>query len=185
MAAVKQFARNGFDGTSVRDLAEEAGVSTGMIRKCYGSKQGLHDAADDYVMARLRTFNLDLFAESISDDVTEILPTALQFVEQEGGMLAAYLRYILGDPAARSEKVIKNYRQQFVDQVAILREQGLLADDVDEHWLAYTLMFLQMGPMILEPYANALDGVSMYTPEQTKARNEAYLTLLRSAFNRS
>lgn len=181
-AAIKQFAQNGFDGTSVKDLADEAGVSTGLIRKYYGSKQGLHDAADAYVMARLRSYNLDILGESLSTGPNEFSQTAERFVQQEGGLLAAYLRYVLGDPAARGKKLIENYRQQFVDQVALLREQGVLAEGIDDHWLAYTLMFLQMGPMMLEPYAETLDGVSLYDADQTRARNVAYFNLLKAVF---
>jgi AcrR family transcriptional regulator len=43
-AASQLFANHGFDGTSVRKIATSAGVSLGMIRHYYGSKEGLYRA---------------------------------------------------------------------------------------------------------------------------------------------
>lgn len=42
--AEKLFARKGFDGTSVRDIAEEAGVNIAMISYYFGSKEKLMQA---------------------------------------------------------------------------------------------------------------------------------------------
>jgi AcrR family transcriptional regulator len=43
-AASELFADHGFDGTSVRQIAGGAGVSLGMIRHYFGSKEGLYRA---------------------------------------------------------------------------------------------------------------------------------------------
>ena len=43
-AASELFADHGFDGTSVRQIAAGAGVSLGMIRHYFGSKEGLWKA---------------------------------------------------------------------------------------------------------------------------------------------
>ena len=43
-AAEKLFSENGFDGTSVRDIAEEAGVNLAMISYYFGSKEKLMEA---------------------------------------------------------------------------------------------------------------------------------------------
>src|SRR5512138_657276 len=43
-AAEKLFSEKGFDGTSVRDIAEEAGVNLAMISYYFGSKEKLMQA---------------------------------------------------------------------------------------------------------------------------------------------
>ena len=43
-AAEKLFSEKGFDGTSVRDIAEEAGVNLAMISYYFGSKEKLMEA---------------------------------------------------------------------------------------------------------------------------------------------
>lgn len=47
-ASEQLFARKGFDGTSVRDIAEEAGVNLAMISYYFGSKEKLMEALFDY-----------------------------------------------------------------------------------------------------------------------------------------
>ena len=44
LSASRKFAERGFEGTSVRQIAAGAGVSLGMIRHYFGSKEGLYRA---------------------------------------------------------------------------------------------------------------------------------------------
>src|SRR5690606_11801083 len=53
-AAVERFARQGFEATTLRQVATDAGVTHGLVRHHFGDKDGLRRAADDDVMHRLR-----------------------------------------------------------------------------------------------------------------------------------
>lgn len=52
-AAIALFAEKGIDKATVRDIAAAAGVSSGLLRHHFGSKEGLRDACDDYAVAEL------------------------------------------------------------------------------------------------------------------------------------
>ena len=52
-AAIKLFAERGVDGATVRDIAQEAGVSSGLLRHHFGSKEGLRDACDEWALSEL------------------------------------------------------------------------------------------------------------------------------------
>lgn len=52
-AAITLFAERGIDGATIRDIAQTAGVSSGLLRHHFGSKEGLRDACDDYALAEL------------------------------------------------------------------------------------------------------------------------------------
>ena len=49
-AALRLFAERGMDATTVRDIAKAAGVSAGLLRHHYGSKEALRDACDAYAL---------------------------------------------------------------------------------------------------------------------------------------
>jgi len=61
--AEKLFALNGFDGTSVRDIAHEAGVNVAMISYYFGSKEKLMEAVFEQ-----RTNNIRIKVENLMQD---------------------------------------------------------------------------------------------------------------------
>jgi len=52
-AAIELFADRGIEGATIRDIAQKAGVSSGLLRHHFGSKDGLRDACDEYVLSEL------------------------------------------------------------------------------------------------------------------------------------
>jgi len=52
-AAIKLFAERGVDGATIRDIAQEAEVSSGLLRHHFGSKEGLRDACDEWALSEL------------------------------------------------------------------------------------------------------------------------------------
>src|SRR5262245_47243951 len=49
-AAFQQFAEHGFDGATIRGIANVAGVSPGLVQHHFGSKEGLRRACHDAVL---------------------------------------------------------------------------------------------------------------------------------------
>jgi TetR/AcrR family transcriptional regulator, regulator of cefoperazone and chloramphenicol sensitivity len=54
-AALKLFGRQGFDGTSTRQIAAEAKANIGSIAYHFGGKEGLRAAAADYIVETIQT----------------------------------------------------------------------------------------------------------------------------------
>ena len=52
-AAIDLFAERGVGPATIRDIANRAGVSSGLLRHHFGSKEGLRDACDEYAMAKM------------------------------------------------------------------------------------------------------------------------------------
>lgn len=52
--AVELFASRGFRGTTIRDVAAEAGVSPGLVQHHFGAKEGLREACDQHLAETLR-----------------------------------------------------------------------------------------------------------------------------------
>jgi AcrR family transcriptional regulator len=55
-AAIGLFAERGIDATAIRDIARAAGVSGGLVRHHFGSKEDLRTACDSYVLAQMIRF---------------------------------------------------------------------------------------------------------------------------------
>ncbi|XVV13291.1 TetR family transcriptional regulator [Actinoplanes sp. CA-131856] len=56
-AAIELFAERGVEAATIRDIAQAAGVSSGLLRHHFGSKEGLRDACDEYALSELLRVN--------------------------------------------------------------------------------------------------------------------------------
>ena len=52
-AAIVLFGERGIDQATIREIAQAAEVSSGLLRHHFGSKEGLRDACDEYAMGEL------------------------------------------------------------------------------------------------------------------------------------
>lgn len=106
-AVLQAFGENGYDGTSVREIARRLKVSHNLIPQRFGSKEKLWYAAVDYGFGRL---NEDLVreAQTLGDDELVVLrgligyfievnalhPSLLQIINQEASQPGARLDYL-------------------------------------------------------------------------------------------
>ncbi|TVR75491.1 MAG: TetR/AcrR family transcriptional regulator [Sphaerobacteraceae bacterium] len=59
-AATVLFGQHGFRGASIRQIAQEAGVSAGLVQHHFGTKDGLREACDERVMRLLRDTQMQI-----------------------------------------------------------------------------------------------------------------------------
>ena len=52
-AAIELFAERGVEAATIRDIAQRADVSSGLLRHHFGSKEGLRDACDEWALAEI------------------------------------------------------------------------------------------------------------------------------------
>lgn len=73
-AAIRLFGERGIEGASIRDIAAEAGVSSGLVRHHFGSKEALRDACDRYAKDRMIQIGAEL---TQNGDLTGLDPLVL------------------------------------------------------------------------------------------------------------
>lgn len=87
-AAVEQFAANGFEGTTMKAIADEAGVSVGLIQHHFDTKAGLHRACDRRAIEVLLETKLRALEEgtlgsrSFMAEFLSIAPPTLRYVSR-------------------------------------------------------------------------------------------------------
>jgi AcrR family transcriptional regulator len=69
-AAIELFADRGVDGATIRDIAQKAGVSSGLLRHHFGSKEGLRDACDEHVLHELTALGNRFIEFQVVDRIT-------------------------------------------------------------------------------------------------------------------
>lgn len=68
-AALEQFAEHGFERTTIRAIAAAAGVSSGLVRHHFGSKQELRAAADAHVVQEIQRISKEVTADGGTADL--------------------------------------------------------------------------------------------------------------------
>jgi TetR/AcrR family transcriptional regulator, regulator of cefoperazone and chloramphenicol sensitivity len=69
-AALAQFAAVGFEKATVRAIAADAGVSPGLLRHHFGSKQALREAVDAHVISEIRRISDEVMHDGEHGDLS-------------------------------------------------------------------------------------------------------------------
>jgi len=140
-AAIKLFTERGMDKTSILDIAEAAGVSGGLIRHHFGSKDGLREACDTYVFDELLKFKEEVLAKGVAN------PGFLPTFDARQLLFRRYMgrAMIDGSEAAEAQftEIVDGTEQYF-------REQGM--DMPDPRGVAAALAAMTGGLMILQDH---------------------------------
>jgi len=155
-AAIRLIAERGTDGTTVRDIAREAGVSPGLVRHHFGSKEALREACDAYALDRVVKIKEELIVEGKVAN-----PSFLPSVHPTIVLLYKYVTRALldGSPAAAA----------MFDDMVTLTEQWVekFTPDVTEDLRAYAavLVGMQSGILAMHEHVSRALGVDMFTAQ--------------------
>jgi AcrR family transcriptional regulator len=69
-AAIALFAEKGMAATTIRDIAQAAGVSSGLLRHHFGSKEGLRDACDEYALNQITALGIQFTETNMLGRIT-------------------------------------------------------------------------------------------------------------------
>lgn len=155
-AALRLFAERGVAATSLREVARAAGVAPGLVGHHFGSKAGLHESIDDFVVDRFREALQSVPLEGSPSDVATARDGAV------GRMLAAnpevvdYLRRTVVTPDPGDEGLARKLVQETIAQTRLLREQGIARSEVPVTEQAVTVLVRQVGTWLLQPALDRL-----------------------------
>ncbi|MET9341413.1 TetR/AcrR family transcriptional regulator [Nonomuraea sp. NPDC003804] len=157
-AAMQHFAEHGFERATIRGIAETAGVSSGLVRHHFGSKQALREACDAYLTKMIRRLN-DEVRSGYALDRSNPVATA-------NTAMGPYQRYLARALAEGSAEVV-------FDEMVELSEQWLAdADarrpdvpDVDRKVRATIGTAMALAIAVLRKHVSRGMGVDLSTPE--------------------
>ena len=154
-AALKHFADDGYERATVRAIARSAGVSPGLLRHHYGSKEELRSACDDYVFETLHHINEQLLEDATSGAGTR----------QMSKRFGRYVARSLADGSATAGPIF--------DEMVAMTEQWLTRADevrpdppaVDRRIRSALVTAMAMGIPLLRDHVSRAIGSDIFEPE--------------------
>src|SRR5262245_48395177 len=159
-AAMQQFAENGFERTTIRGIAAAAGVSGGLVRHHYGSKQELKEAVDEHVAAEIRRISDEMM---VAGERGDLAPSVVS--REAVRPFQAYLARALLDGSTTLATL-------FDEMVAPTEQWIALADRerTDEPWAdrrtrAAVFTAMALGVPLMQQHLSRVLGVDITSPE--------------------
>ena len=180
-AGMKLFAERGFAAVGLREIAAAAGVSLGLVRTHFGSKDGLREAIDAHVLEEIRALYAAVLEHSSVEALEQAIEDALDWIPRDHDALM-YARMSLMERTPGSQALFDEMlavMRQFIDNNARL---GFLQPDVDREWAAIYMVFDFIGPAVIEPFAEHALGQSMYAKPMIARRNAFMIRLFTRGF---
>ncbi|MBI3654455.1 MAG: TetR/AcrR family transcriptional regulator [Acidobacteria bacterium] len=127
-AAEALFAAHGFAATSVRDIAQQAGVTSALLHYYFGNKQGLYRAILENAVAKIRAL-----ITQTADSREPVRQRLTRFIEAEAAYILRHpnlARILLREMLEGGEELIKVFQKYSLNNYALLR--GILRQGVKQ-----------------------------------------------------
>jgi AcrR family transcriptional regulator len=157
--ALAHFAERGVNGTTIRGVAQDAGVSPSLVQHHFGTKEGLRAACDDYVSESLRSEVKHGITEHGVGD-----PGFLAAAYETAPLIVRYLARALTDGSAAGAALF--------DEVVALTEEHLAnqpqpahpsqRSDTRDQAAVFTAM--KLGVVVLYRHLSRALGVDTLAP---------------------
>ena len=154
-AALRLFAERGIERATIREIARAAGVSGGLVRHHFGSKEQLRDACDAWALERGRWIDEGVLE---ADDA----PHFFSAVHPEALLLTRYLTNSMLDGSAAAAAMF----DRMVDVAERwLAEHHAEAMTTDPRAVAAVYVAMLEGPILLHDQVSHALGTDILTPE--------------------
>ena len=167
-AALRLFAERGTEAATIRDIAARAGVSLGLVRHHFGSKEELRAACDEYALAQAR----QVLAEGTESGAAPS-PGFLPAVHPTIVLLLRYFARSMSDGSPAADAM-------FAEFVAVT-EQWMAHNHPhrfeDPKAVAVMVTAMQIGPLIMHNQVSAALGVDLLSAAGHIRSTKAYIDI--------
>ncbi len=175
-AALAQFAEHGYERATIRGIAAAAGVSPGLVRHHFGSKQALREAVDHHVVQEIRRLNDEVATDSARGDLG---PSALS--RQAIRPFQGYLARALMDGSTTIATLFDSLVEPTEQWIALADNERTDPPFADRRTRAAVFTAMVLGVPLLHEHLSRVLGVDTLSPEGDRRVALALLDLYSHA----
>jgi AcrR family transcriptional regulator len=160
-AAIDRFPVDGLEGTTIRAVAADAGVSPALVIHHFGSKAGLHRACDDHVvhsMMEMKRAALESGSHSQAGAISSLYQLAVP--------LLRYLAWTLGTGSETAARIFEEFVDETTEQLLGGKKTGLIGTvHGDPRRQAAVLVGMQLAGMVFHDHMSRVFDIDMLSAE--------------------
>lgn len=191
--AREEFANNGFENTSIQQIAKKSGISVGSVYKYFDNKESLFTMIVQEGLTTLENFLLGLASseEDILLKAEKIIRALLNFSRAEPELIKLYCSLTTGENSEflneLSQRIEAVSASVYTRTISVAQETGDVRADANPAFFAYLLhsVFMMLQFSTACPYYK--ERFFIYTGKQADESDdmivEQTLLFLKAAFN--
>lgn len=161
-AALAEFAQHGVAGTTMKSVAQAAGVSAQLVVHHFGSKEGVATACDEYVLGLFREHNTSLLGPGTPFSPLESLEAPWL------GLAMGYLAARLADDSPAVTQLVDEAAADVVMYLEKGVQSGLVKPSENPRVRAVVVLLWNLGALALHRHAKRLIGVNLLEADPQK-----------------
>jgi AcrR family transcriptional regulator len=181
-SALALFAERGAAKTSIRDVARAAGVSPGLVQHHFGTKAGLQQAVNDFVLADATAVLADLPTDSGERSAEFAARMAAVARERPGGIL--YFARLVSEGDEVGLEMFKGLVGSALPRLREMEKAGQLTEGLDLEWAAIHVVMFNLASFLFEPAISKTLGEPLVSEDGLERWNRAATTMLTRAIVR-
>jgi AcrR family transcriptional regulator len=157
-AALELHATKGEANTTVREVAQAAGVTHGLVVHHFVNKEGLRRAVHGHVVDLWRQALNDVSTDRTPAEVGRARDASVARMHSEHPAVLRYLRRVLLDSSTAGDELLEVLAKFTLAQIRELRAAGIATSTAPEHKQVFAIIMRELAPRLLAPVAEQLWG---------------------------
>ena len=159
-SALSLFPTEGFAATTIRSIAADAGVSPGLVVHHFGSKDGLRQECDRYVVAKFRETKLAAMEEG-----NVVNPAFAAAAFQVSQTLMRYFSWALTRGHSAADELFDEMVREGLEITRVAVDKGMLKDSPQLRTRTVVQMAMMLGMIGFHDHIERNTGIDTLTSE--------------------
>lgn len=161
--SMRLFAEHGFEGTSLRMIAEAAGLQKGSLVYHFDSKEAIREAVLDQLVARWKDVlpQIILTASTGENRFERTLAECIRFFQSDPDRARVLLRELLDNPEGLKQRIaaqITPWLALLAERIEAGKREGSIYEEVDPMMYIWGVVVMTLTAMAAAPLAPAVIG---------------------------
>jgi len=182
-ASLHCFATKGYTSTTLRDIAEQAHTTHGLIRHHFGSKENLWKRCTSYVVDQVAQVQLPLLSQVSPENAVESFQAVIRTMIYNAAKYPDLWRLLTFEALKDSERLdyLLNMVRPIHDKITplfkLVQSQGYFSDFNNDNFFLF-IVSLGAMPFAMSPFSNKVCNVDILSEAQIQAHADLVIDTL-------